>query len=137
MTDTKQEPLTPEQIKAIREREQNATPGPYTVEVHTFNANWKRIALVARDDEGRYETGYYVIAAENMEVRQEQAALDYRFLAAAANSIPALLAHVDQLEARIDRARRDLDGGNDCFDSLEEVVEAIVRERRSLSGEPK
>lgn len=40
-----------------------------------------------------------------------------------------LRAENEQLKARIRTAQLRLDGGNDCFDSLEEVVESIVQHR--------
>ncbi len=49
-------------------------------------------------------------------------------------SINELEAENASLKARMRKAQLRLDGGNDCFDSLEEVVEATVQGGRELRG---
>lgn len=44
----------------------------------------------------------------------------------------AMEGEIDGLKARIRTAKLRLDGGNDCFDSLEEVVESVLQHRGTV-----
>lgn len=64
-----------------------ATPRPWKVEVHDARGDYARIVLVSRSP--KFECSYYVIAADDMAIRREQAIADFRLIAAMADSYDA------------------------------------------------
>ena len=99
------EPLSKEQLDAVRARADAATPGPW---------EWQGDSLITLDDTAsRYgPTGRCVLAFDRGDsmtlsglVRNEHVSNleDAEFIAAARADIPALLAHIDALQDELDR----------------------------------
>jgi len=81
--------LTPVDLAAIRERAEKATPGPLSVKVWYYHApTYGSITDAAGDGIALVWHG-------------DRAAADAAFLAAARTDIPALLAHIDAITARV------------------------------------
>lgn len=97
--------LTPEDIAAIRERAEKATAGP-----------WETLA-----DEGEYDFWGSVKGPDYGVCHDVQIGYDALFIANARQDIPALLAHVEELEAKPSTERRFWKDGDKLY------VEQYVR----------
>jgi hypothetical protein len=92
--------LTQEQLEAIRQRAENATPGPWeTCEISKLShAKWFGV-LGGDSDDSLIDIGVDTLN-EN----------DATFIAHARTDIPALLDHIAELEAELEKYRKILHG---------------------------
>jgi hypothetical protein len=115
------------------------TPGEYRVEAHDARGDYVRICLVARSE--KFECGYYVIAADDMESRREQAIADYRFYAAAPAIVRQLLTENKRaMTPSIVEALKLLDDagyGAEVPNSLSDMIRKVLAERDTLLSEKK
>jgi hypothetical protein len=90
--------LTQEQLEAIRQRAENATPGPWKEDDVTG-------ALVSDigEDVAVFDAGPYIYAHDRTEANME-------FIAHARTDIPSLLDHIAELEAELEKYRKILHG---------------------------
>jgi hypothetical protein len=90
--------LTPEQVRAIRERAEKATPGPWTADKPPRdNDGWSLAVIIAAVARGQ---GIYAIPPGG-----SYPAADQNFIAAARTDVPALCATVEALRGLLGEAR--------------------------------
>lgn len=80
------------------------TPRPWLREIHNARGDEARIAIVSRDP--KFETGYYVVCADDMFIRREQAIIDYGFICEAVNSFDTLRTELAAARERIAELER-------------------------------
>ena len=102
------DPLTPDELAAIRERCDKATPGPWTVKRRYSNGCEivPRITCAPDDDRG---CGWIADAIGAPYLGHESTIPNAEFIAAARTSVPRLLDEVDRLHRENGRLRAGLE----------------------------
>lgn len=106
-------PNEPQKDLVVEARElfKDASPRPWLVEVHDARGDYAKIALVSRN--GHFETGYYVIADDDMFCRREQAIADFRAIARAPELLRQLANEVERLRG-VDGALDEIRNCDKC-----------------------
>lgn len=129
--------LTPEELAAIRAREQQATPGPWDA---AADDDAHRVWMLQAGERPATYESHHVWECDHAcypgEPQYEQADADADFIAHARSDIPALLAYVEELEAAPWRASYlDMREQRDAMMRQAEAAERDVARLTALLGE--
>lgn len=118
-TDTAHQPLTDQQLSGIEARANAATPGPWCTD------SWEIY------QGAEYEAGAEWIGETCRAGEMDDSRADAEFVAAARTDVPALLAEVRRLTARVAELEPDVDllealraYGVDNWDGYDEAIQA-------------
>lgn len=107
-----------------------ANEPPWTVEAHDARGDYVKIALVRRAP--TFTCGYYVIAADDMAMRREQAITDFKRIKQVRDLLPALCETVRAERERADSNYAAYDRVKGLYSETINQLKQVTRERDVL-----